>query len=250
VKAETVSRRFLASDGQFGVRAETGDCIDSAAPSVELTNDGGVNWTPASIPPEAAVREVVGVQIIDADQIDLVVRSGAACSLGVLTSYTAGQFWDAYPERLATQSFIDSADLSAVTIEGLRVASPCSAPEQVVTTGSLPLVRCVEGLFAYSDEATTWHVVAAMNTSSVATSGQLAVATGHNDACAGSSVVAFPLDGSNPSGQPVSCVPARSSSPIVAIASSVEDELWLWADDSVQVSVNGGAEWVQPAQPG
>ncbi|MFB2599459.1 hypothetical protein ACEXQE_16830 [Herbiconiux sp. P17] len=243
ITPQASTTKIIMGTSSVGVRSSSEPCEQGDPPVIEVSSDGGASWSPAPIEPDAAVFEVLGGQVVGEDQIDLVVRTGPQCALNVLTSYTGGQFWQLYPERISEQSFVDRLSPSTVTIKGRQVPSPCSAPLQIVDSGAEPVVRCVEGLFGYSADSATWHVIAPIDSQSVAVSGSVAFAANTGvQGCDGVSLQKIALDGTSVQGEPLACVRADQPQPSVSIT-AVGSELWLWSDDSIVVSGDQGETW-------
>ncbi|TQL53253.1 hypothetical protein [Subtercola boreus] len=91
------------ADSQVGYRATAGTCTgdDTSLDSViELTTDGGATWTNIN-PTDLRIRAVEKLVVVDASHVDLLARYGDACTESAVTTYTEGEFWQAYPDRTA-----------------------------------------------------------------------------------------------------------------------------------------------------
>jgi hypothetical protein len=240
--------RFLsAASALFAIRAEAGDC-GRLAPELAVTEDQGLNWAPLTLPAEYEIGQVLSVEAVDANQIDLIVLAGANCDVNVLTSFTGGQFWEFYPERLTEASYFDPKFPTEVTIQGAAVPSPCEIPRQLAAEGDEIALRCDDFVAVFDLGTRQWGGISPLNARSIAWDanrpGFVAAALDPADECPTVPIVRFPTDGSALGGVNAVCAPAEQSQLAEMALEFSGGILWLWVGDGVLTSADGGATWV------
>ncbi|RFA12017.1 hypothetical protein B7R21_11845 [Subtercola boreus] len=91
------------ADAKVGYRATAGTCTgDSTATDsvIELTTDGGATWTKVN-PTDLRIRTVEKLIVVDESHVDLLATYGAGCTESAISTFTQGEFWQAYPDRTA-----------------------------------------------------------------------------------------------------------------------------------------------------
>ncbi|NQX35558.1 hypothetical protein [Herbiconiux sp. VKM Ac-2851] len=242
---ETV--RFLDVDGSsIGVRATAGAC-GGAAPVVELSVDDGATWVPTALPVDDEVAQIVSLDVVSAEQVDLVVLAGEDCDPTVLTSYTAGQFWQDYPDRLGTASYASPASLSTVVVDGDRVGAPCGSALGAASADQGLVVRCADGAFLFQSLG-VWQPVTTLGLSGLTfnqgdDASYLVGAQAGREGCSGATVSRFALDGSTFGGEVRGCAPVNGSATNVAVGAD-DEAVWVWDGTVVARSADGGATWI------
>ncbi|SDZ57448.1 hypothetical protein SAMN05216554_0130 [Herbiconiux ginsengi] len=243
----SVSRLISAVDGSAAVRVSSGSC-GVIPPSVELTVDGGETWTLIVLPPDLSIGQVSAAHMVTADQVDLVVLAGVDCRPSVLSTFTGGQFWELYPDRLGSFSYFDPSGDGGVDVEGAAMGAPCPDALEVVQRPDLTAVRCSDGIAVFNPQTSRWEgitprVAAAVAVPAVPTPGaEVLAAFSDQSGCEGTSVDGFAADGSTFSGDRLGCAPIAASFTSLASASGA---LWLWADDAILVSADNGVTWIR-----
>ncbi len=91
----------LTTDG-IGFRATKGSCVSDTS-VVEKTGDGGVTWEKTN-PSDLDIRETDSLAVVDESHVDLLARIGDTCTASAVSTYTQGEFWQAYPNRTSSLS--------------------------------------------------------------------------------------------------------------------------------------------------
>lgn len=230
-------------DAQSGVRAMTGNC-GGVKPQIEMTTDGGATWTKTDLG-DIDARQVLAVSFTSTDQIDLVVAD-ATCTATMVTSYTGGQYWQAYPERLAESTYVDPGDPLIVHYLGSALPSPCPA-EQVVSSSSGPIVSCVDGSAqAYSASSAAWQTIASAGVVAIAADDEtLLVAIESDPTCPGI-LIQSTATASSPALSSLSCLTPEAVQSGVTL--SLDGGLaWYWSNSTFLRSPDGGATWLPTA---
>jgi hypothetical protein len=81
----------------IGFRSTKGSCSASTS-LIERTTDAGVTWKNVN-PSDLDVRETDGLTVVDESHVDLLAKVGDGCTLSAVSTYTQGEFWQAYPNR-------------------------------------------------------------------------------------------------------------------------------------------------------
>lgn len=245
--AQTASGLFLdAVDGQVAARASAGSCTGSA-PSVETTGDGGETWTARPLQTSDDVRQILSLEMVDADQIDLVVLVGPDCSPNLLSTFTGGQFWQLYPDRLSAQSYLVPGDSAQIVIAGASVANPCAAPLELAVSDGSAAVHCADITAIATTSPAGWLPVTASGLYAAAWSSSQSASTLlggvlNPAACDGLQITSFASDGSDFAGTALGCAPSGSDPAATALGTG-GGAIWLWSDVGVAVSTDGGLTW-------
>ncbi|MCS5723240.1 hypothetical protein N1028_18515 [Herbiconiux sp. CPCC 203407] len=222
----------------IGLVSAPSSCGDQTS-SVSVTEDSGRTWSPVDFGP-LGVQAIYEVRVVSSDQLDVVAGLGPDCTPSLLTSYTAGQFWQSNPERLAETTWLDPSDPTVIHHLGAVIPTPCGRPLAVTPSASGAATICQEGAFTYSTEQLTWSVLAPGRFLGLdsSLSGTLVLESSTED-CAGVRFSEFGPDGAAlGSVCDVSHVPAENS----AIA-SVDQRIYRWDGAQVQQSDDGGLTW-------
>lgn len=242
----TRADRFLSAANDLdAVRATRGAC-GGAPPQVETTSDGGVTWVPSILPAEDSVSEIMAVSMVSPDQIDLVVQVGPTCEPSVLTSYTGGEFWQLYPQRLAEQTYVNPSSSDSLTSGDEPTQAPCQPVLEVSQSGSRTAVRCAESVFARSSPDAAWESVYQLASEAIAwdpavLSDVMAAVRGERG-CSGTMVKSLTAVSGSAGGVDRGCAPLSDAPQSVALAAA-PNSLWLWAGGQLAVSVDGGVSW-------
>ncbi|WIB27016.1 hypothetical protein [Curtobacterium sp. MCSS17_015] len=232
------TRRFLSAvDGQEAWRASGGATCGGAATTLEHTVDGGVTWVPVALGPDVST-----VMAIRASSTDLAILAGigAECTPTVRTSADDGATWtDGTPG--AAGAGISTAGV--VTSTGV-VEPPCTDPIEAYQGQQTSVVICDEQV-EWRSGAGAWVDVSVGGVRAMADNGdEYLLARVGAEACEGVEIASMTAIGVTPeTGTPaVGCdADARTTGPISL--DRVGESIWLWAGDSVSVSVDGGVTW-------
>jgi hypothetical protein len=213
---------------------------------VEISSDGGVSWVPSELPSDDAIGQILSVDLVSSEQVDLVVLAGDDCEPALYTSYTAGQFWQDYPDRLSTASYVDPASPQTVIVNGDRLGAPCESALGAASSDQGVVVRCANGTFLF-ESLGVWQPVTPLGLSG-ATFNQgeatyvLGAQTGQTS-CAGAIVSQFAVDGSTFGGTNQGCAPVDAAATSVAVGAD-DLTVLVWDGTVVARSGDGGVTWV------
>lgn len=229
------------TNGGLGIRASRGECSGVPA-TVQVTNDGGASWMTASFG-TPVVAQVLSVRAVDDAQFDVVATTGPNCDLTLLTSYTQGEFWAAYPERLAEVVWVDPRN-GTVHSGSITASAPCPAPRDAQSLGSEVLLRCDDGLYQSGAGATAWTQIVnggVMGFDAPSSpGGSILVAKPAQD-CDGVQLSTLTLETSEATA--VGCIPSASGDgPGQALAATTSTLYW-WDGSRELRSVDGGVTW-------
>jgi hypothetical protein len=245
-------QRFLDSWGDSGVIRATAGLCGEKLPDIELSIDGGVSWSIANIPPTVQVSQVLGVAAISPERIDVVVMTGPECRLDVLSSFTAGQFWELFPERLSELTFLEPTNNLPLQIAGVASESPCAVPLQLArpsAEGPAALV-CEDGVYLSDDGSQPWNRVSSesvdsfdIDLSTPEVAAGIAVAA-ENLTCSGISLRTISLASLGLPDDPLSCI--QTEGPELPVVIKSEPGAWLlWSGDEFRVSNDRGISWTR-----
>ncbi|MEF2978748.1 hypothetical protein [Subtercola sp. YIM 133946] len=102
-------------------RATLGSCSGSDS-IIETSSDSGASWQSVT-PSEPEIREIEDLVVVDDSQVELLAEYGAACTTSAITTYTGGEYWEAYPDRTASFQPTQPA-LSSVPVPGVFAITP------------------------------------------------------------------------------------------------------------------------------
>lgn len=233
---------LAAFDANVAYRAVTGAC--PAAPGVvEATGDGGATWVSAELPEGSAPQSIVAAS---ASEASVVAALTDGCESATFGSFVQGSTW-------AESDVLDDV----WRIEGAEVIAPGGArwlpcpgtPRQVAAADAVSAaVLCDDAVLSITgDGGVNW-----LETEPV--SGAAAIAMQRDDAttgirvlvaeqgeCDGVQAVSVATDGTaGPAGD---CVTTDASDGASAIAVDSTGGVWLWSDEVVARSADGGTTW-------
>lgn len=228
-------RHIAMRDTMTGMRFSEGVC-GGDLPRMETTSDGGSTWNFVSFG-GVDVRHIASGSYEDDDRIELVVGIADECRTSVAATYTDGQFWEEYPDRLAQKTYL-TADRKSIVRNGESTAAPCSEVSAVEQVESDLYAGCTSGLYSLNLNG-GWHSVdqQAINSLGTDAAGASVWATIHSADCDGVAIEKI-VDG--PALSSVSCRPQLGNWQAVA---SSDASIWYWSDAGLDVSVDGGASW-------
>jgi len=239
---ESMARQLQPIDGSRAWRSASTAC---AGPStIEWTEDGGASWTAWSAGDDVA--GILGiVSYDDASVVGIVAMLGGDCRAEYRMSYTAGEFWGAYPDEQPEFALVDPASRAAVLTSAGPITSPCGEISELAETPAGLAVLCTSTALTVTSPDLASSMPVALEGQAVAVTqagdGYL-VAARRDPGCAGGLELSrVGVDGSV---APAVCLPgfADETAP-VTLAAAADGTLWLWAGDRVGVSGDGGASW-------
>jgi photosystem II stability/assembly factor-like uncharacterized protein len=210
---------------------------------VERTIDGGATWSRMDL--GASVPQVlVSLRVVSIDQTDAVVRRAGDCSVSVSASFTGGEFWADFPERLGEQVYPDPLASASVRVGFESVSVPCSGVIDVWSDPGGIVALCPDLVTRYDSAAGSWLTLTSGNVLAAAMdsangSGLLALAgTGR---CEGVQIEAF--DESSTVEQRA-CLEDMLVGDRATLAVTGSDA-WIWSGAGVLASEDGGLTWAR-----
>ena len=237
------ARLLSAVDSRTAWRSSRGACPAGEAPVLERTDDGGTTWRSVQIgtdQPAALDR----VQAQDAATVFVVGATAGTCEPVFAQTFTSGEAFRTYPDRLAASWYVAAAYPATVHSPSGAFAAPCAVVTSLaVTDDSRAAVLCADGqLRATADGAATWGAaVPAPGVVDLTASSTGYLLAGTGGSCEGVAVSSWAATGGvlTDVGCASGAAPAAGQLAVAARAGSA----WLWSGDDVLVSTDGGASW-------
>lgn len=221
--------RFLTAGSEVWWRGTTGQC-GVTEPLVERSDDGGATWTDVT-PRYLGIGQVMGMTAFSAMDVEMVAVIGPECEVQALRTYTDGQFWESYPEVLASSSYIDATDPSTLIFAGERSAAPCPAATGLRTNGDATALICAG--IAWTRSGSDWTALGLSDVIALTLVGSDIVLARADDTCEGTAVSRFPS--TDPSAvQPLGCVADANPATPAAITNR-NGQLVLWSGEVIGV---------------
>ena len=235
--ADGVSADHLLSavDGLEAWRASSTSC-DVAQVVLERTTDGGKEWQPVTMGDD--VRTVSALRAT-ADGVSVLVGVGDECAPEVRSSTDDGATWTPGEPGAAGAGITARGLVLGDTV----VPSPCEDPIDAFRGDSTTLVACDDQL-EWRSGTDDWVDVPVGGVRALAVNGgAYTLARVGTPSCDGVQIETMPATGVTAASTttPIGCNSVKTDVPI-AIDRSGED-VWMWADDRVDVSPDGGATW-------
>jgi len=248
-EAVTPTRLLSAVDAVTAWRAESGTCTPGTAgpsPTLELTTSAGATWSPLSVSTSGDPAAIDRVQATDAASVFVVGPAGTTCATAFAQTFSGGVEFRDYPERLAASWFVARSTPGTVHSPAGDRPAPCAAVvDLAVVSDTEAGVLCSDRrFFRTTDGASTWDSGTAVEGAVAVTAdvGTYLVASVGAADCEGTAV-SVPASAPGADSTRVGCAPASSATPGSVTLSAGTDALWLWADDTVLISTNGGVTW-------
>jgi hypothetical protein len=187
---------------------------------------------------------VVAINVVDADQADAVVRRAGDCGTSVVASFTGGEFWSEFPERLTEQVYADPISSTTIRLRAQTIMAPCSGVVDVWSVPSGVVALCPNQVVRYSSDTAGWVTVTTGDVLAAAadvSTGNGLVAVAGSDGCEGVLIEAF---------EDSSALEARAclSDTLVgdrATLAVAGQNAWIWSGASILKSDDGGVTWAQ-----
>lgn len=237
--AVAAAPRFLTvASGDVAWRSTAGACPSPGA-TVEATTDRGATWTAITVP---GARRVLGLEGVDASQLRVVSASDDACAVTLSESFTGGQFFERYPDRLSATAYIDAVDAAVVHVNGAVSTAPCPVL-QLASTDQATGAVCADELVQLAAGATTWDRASVPGLLSAAPreGGGYTLARAGAEGCEGIAIES--IAGSIAQSQPVRIGCVAETAPSEVTLASRGASVWLWSGTTTRVSPDGGATW-------
>lgn len=229
---ETVPRLLSVASETVAWRSEGGACHERG--SLELTIDGGETWG-AAYPSADGLGRPLWVSGFDQSAVQSAIASGTDCKLGGVRTFDSGSSWTQDSGVVTNSVLVHPKDPSAIVWNGEKMEGPCGYVAQVAVTSGVASAVCRDGsLWMVSNGSTDWSRIENEGVVSIDGSDGRWKAVVETSECGGLGLVG--LNGA--SVQALACVPAGLVGAVTL--NFTGDNLWLWVDDHVLVSTDGG----------
>lgn len=218
--------RFL-SVGSGGMwRGIAGEC-GGAPPLIERSVDGGETWEDVT-PNYRGIGQVLSLDSFAGTEAEAITRVGAACETQALRTFTQGEFWEPYPEVLATSRYLDPATPSTLLAPQGSVATPCADPRSVRASGNTVALICDGTGFVL--RGAEWLSLPTPGVAAMSVSRGDALVAARSAACEGLEISVLSVDAFSEV-RPLGCVAVDPAAP-VAVASTGDGAL-VWSGDTL-----------------
>lgn len=233
--ATSADHLLSAVDGREAWRASSASC-DVSRVVLQRTTDGGRDWQ--SVDLGGDVRTIDALRATG-DGVSVLVGVGDECATEVRTSADDGVTWTAGQPGAAGAGITEQG----LVLGGDLVQPPCEDPVDAFRGDSTSLVACEDQL-EWRTGTGAWTDVPVDGVRAIAVDGgAYTLARVGTETCDGVQIETMPASGVTKTTEttPIGCNHVPTERPI-ALDRSGED-VWMWADDSVTVSTDGGATW-------
>lgn len=223
--APGAGERFLAVGEGVLWRGTAGVC-GGDAPVIELSYDGGATWDDVT-PTYRGIAQLRTLSTFGGPHAEAVADLGEECETQPIRTFTAGEFWEPYPDQLASWTYIDPDDAATIITPDGAIEAPCAEPWGLRARGGVVALIC-DGT-AYTRDADAWTALAPAGISALAVNADGALAVAHIDpACDGLAISRYEDDATKGLG----CASNANPQGDAAVTFAGEDVL-LWAGDVV-----------------
>lgn len=239
---EAMARQLQPLDGSRAWRTASTGCAGPA--TIDWTEDGGATWEAWS-----AGEDVAGILGIvsydDANVVGIVATVAGDCRVEYRMSYTAGEFWGAYPDEQPQFALVDPASRAAVLTASGPAPSPCGEISELaeISGGLAVLCTTTQVVIGPADLSSSSPVPIEGQAVAITQAGEgYLVASRRDPGCVGGLKLSrIAAEGSVTAGV---CLGGFADEAVpVTLAAATDGTLWLWAGDRVGISSDGGASW-------
>lgn len=181
------------------------------------------------------------MSVVDDTQIDVVARLGDACAISLITSFTSGEYWASYPDRLTEAVYFDEFQDSVIAFGG-NLGAPCQPVEGLSWSANGAVVWCGSGLY-YSAQSTAWtplDTLGVVSAAAVSGAGDVIAQVGGAPSCVGIQFRTF-ASSSALAGVDGGCLEVGTTLPS---ALSIDGQsAWGWVGDHMYASSDLGTTW-------
>ncbi|WP_138945056.1 hypothetical protein [Plantibacter sp. M259] len=244
--AEPTDRFIAAGSATVLWRATQGTCEAPAV--VERSADAGVTWAAIPTVETFDLRIVYALTATSEDEVQLVGSAGPECTVGGYSSTDAGDTWASTPELLSTiayQTPVAPDGSTTVVMTGQPVVAPCPVIEALAADATRTVTACSAVLAEWDATNGSWTAIPFAGIHAVELqSEQILFAARGVTGCAGLGVLRVPGTTLTATSAPesVGCVAAADLTAPAALTSA-EGVSWLWVDDLLFSSPDGGVSW-------
>ena len=232
-------RVLIAVSATEAYRATPGSCTGTAT-TIEKSTDAGVTWSTLDTS-QYDFRTTLALYDASDSQLSSVTGTGTACTVDTYSSFTGGQFWQEYPENLASATYVDPTDASTIHTAAGAEDSPCPTALKVSAASNSTAVLCAGAVYTRAG-AGDWaaaQIPGVLALTTAADSGYTVAVSGVSG-CSGIAIEALTVGAASPSLK--GCLTSATSPAGVTLARS-GSTLWLWSNDTVSLSSDGGVTW-------
>lgn len=240
------SRLLYAWDESVAWRAHISTCPTGNV-IAERTEDGGRTWAGFDLGAAGGVAGAVSLGgLNDAAAAYLVTFVRGTCEPTFLATYTDGDDWAIYFDRLSTVWYVLPADRARVHIGGEQRSTPCGTIAQVVQlSDDRGAVLCDDqSIHRTTDGGVNWDSGAPIPgaVAMAVSDNEYVVAVSHVGSCAGISLVSLSAELDSAAATPSGCLDVPFTESEIAIASA-PGTIWVWASGVVRQTTDGGQTW-------
>jgi hypothetical protein len=218
--------RSLAVGSEVWWRATAGACA-GAAPLVERSYDQGATWTDVT-PNYLGIARVLTLEAFSGRDAELVAGM-AGCEPQALRTYTRGEFWESYPDVLASSRYSDPNDAGSVRLPSGPVPAPCPAAWGLHAFGDVVTLVCDDRAWSWS--GAEWVQLAPEAVVAVAIDGSDILVAHRTPDCAGVTIAR--VSTADPaSATPIGCAEGTDAATPVAIAAA-GGAVMVWSGDGL-----------------
>lgn len=216
--------RFLAVGEGVLWRGTAGAC-GGGAPTIEVSYDTGATWDNVT-PTYRGIAQLRTLSTFGGPHAEAVADLGEDCETQPIRTFTAGEFWEPYPDQLASWTYIDPADAAMIVTPDGPIEAPCPEPWGLRARGGVVALIC-DGS-AYVRDADEWTPLVQGGAAALSVNAAGAIAIAHTAAtCDGVAISRFE-DGATDE----ICVEDADPQGSAALAFA-GDALFLWSGGSV-----------------
>lgn len=216
--------RFLSVGEGVLWRGTAGVC-GGDAPVIELSYDSGATWDDVT-PTYRGIAQLRTLSTFGGPHAEAVADLGDECETQPIRTFTAGEFWEPYPDQLATWTYIDPADAATIVTPDGPIEAPCAEPWGLRARGGVVALIC-DGS-AYVRDADEWMPLVQGGAAALSVNAAGAIAIAHTAAtCDGVAISRFE-DGATDEICAEDADPQDSAALVFA-----GDSLFLWSGDAV-----------------
>lgn len=221
------TERFLAAGSGVLWRGTAGSC-GVVEPLLERSVDDGATWTDVT-PRYRGIGQLISVDMFSGVDPEIVAAMGAGCEVQGLRSFTAGQFWEPYPEVLSYTRFVDGADPATVRFGADAVPAPCASASGLRARGDTVALICDASAAVWT--GSDWAPLAAPSALAVTVDGADVIVAHTTAECAGLTLSRF-APSIPDAATSTTCADTVSAEPPLAVVTSDGDAL-VWSGDAV-----------------
>jgi hypothetical protein len=247
----TVPSRILAAlDESIAWRATTGACPDALA-APELTVDRGNGWKATDVSGTTGVRSLQRIFVSDGETASFIGAGAGDCSPQFVRTFVAGDDFDVFPDQLAGSWYLAPVGGAVVHTPTGEAAAPCPAAVSIAPLDeNRAAVLCDDSAIHLTvDAGATWDELSETPgaIALTATRDGLVVVVAGDDDCAGAVILGVDIGRDVVDTRTdVACVESPASPRVLAATTAIDwtdAAMWLWIDDRVLISVDGGQSW-------